>query len=265
MEWEELFVNGIYDFGGKSLPIDREKTLRLICERDALEAFIFFARGAKKESFSYKNSLNKCGEIRIEFICYICGLFGAQRIYKHLKANYKHPSSNFDPSSKFDEELIIDNPEGGLVHTNEYVFKGITQHFYGGLIKADGPRLFERIMKFLLKKNEIKHLRRIRITTFLFESKNYEILEKVLFLLKPEAISTALTDAINADVSVYEFALKFVQPADLLEIVLYGAYERDLKIYKDKIKFLRDKLPPPHLERLNKECFKLLGVFLSYF
>jgi hypothetical protein len=228
MEWEQLFVNGIYDFGGKPLPIDKEKCLFLICKNDASDAFLHLQHKAT-----------------IEYICFTCGCFESKKIYKNIKDLIKKMLVN---EESFDTSF----------------FKKVTQHYYRGLIETNNPGLSEKLLKFLNKK-KIKCFRRVRITTFLFQKKNYPVLEKILFLLKPTEIATALTDAQHSDIETYEFALKFMTPHDLLEIVIVAAYEYDINIYKDKIKYLREKIAPHLLGRLNQECFKLLGVQLNYF
>jgi hypothetical protein len=128
-------------------------------------------------------------------------------------------------------------------------------------------QIIEKIIRFATKKKtkHLRRLRRIRIMTFLFDNKNYDILEQLAPIMKPEEIATALTDALSADTSVYEFALKFVRASLLLNITIYGAYERSVECYKDKIKFLKNKIDPPSAQAINQECFKLLGVTLNYF
>lgn len=269
MNFEELFANGIYEFGGKPLPIDCEKTLEMIYKKDALEPFIKLYSFYSHETNTFKPPFFSphCGEknneenkIMFGFICYTCGFFNAIKIYKHLVSLEKdNVNIKLDFYSGLIKYLAVSSSQCNGCSSSECILVQCNEE--------NKKLIIEKIIRFATKKKtkHLRRLRRIRIMTFLFDNKNYDILERLAPIMKPEEIATALTDALSADTSVYEFAIKYVRPSLLLNITIYGAYERSVECYKDKIKFLKDKIDPPAAEPINQECFKLLGVTLNYF
>jgi hypothetical protein len=97
MEWEELFVNGIYTFAGQDLPVDRMKCLDLICQRDALDACV-----------------NLKLDVRFEHFGFLCGKYDARRIYVFFK-NYLSQDEKIDVFIVFKQHyyhgLIVKNDE----------------------------------------------------------------------------------------------------------------------------------------------------------
>ena len=223
MEWEELFINGIYNFAGEPLPIDSFKCLEMICERDILEPCLHLNMGIRFNEFGF-----------------LCGKYGAKKIYRYFKGELKK------------EENIN-------------VFVAFTQHYYHGLIFRNEKKLKLKIKKIFSIPE--KSFQQIKIFYFLFKEKNYKLLKKFIPLTEQEKSCVALADSIPTieDEKFNNFIIENLNCDLLVEYMLYAYYDCSNDKYKHYVRFLRDKINPQNFENLNQLCFKLMGVYLIYF